>query len=49
VKVILSARRERRLSDLSTLGKLGILAQKASPFILLNGKRPEQQLMFAGW
>jgi predicted DNA-binding helix-hairpin-helix protein len=49
VKVILSARRERRLSDLSTLGKLGIHAQKASPYILLNGRRPEQQLMFADW
>jgi len=47
--VILSARRERRLIDISTLGKLGILAQKASPYILLDGKRPERQLVFAGW
>jgi predicted DNA-binding helix-hairpin-helix protein len=49
VKVILSARRERRLYDLSTLGKLGIHAQKASPYILLNGRRPAKQLMFADW
>jgi len=48
-KAILSARRERRLNDLSTLGKLGILARKASPYILLDGKRPERQLVFAGW
>jgi hypothetical protein len=37
------------LNDLSTLGKLGIMAKKASPYILLNGKRPERQLVFAGW
>jgi len=49
IKVILSARRERRLNDLSTLGKLGIRAKTASPYILLDGKRPERQLLFAGW
>ncbi len=49
VNVILSARRQHRLNDLSMLGKLGILAKKASPYILLDGKRPEQQLTFAGW
>ncbi len=48
-KLILSARRHHRLNDLSMLGKLGILAKKASPYILLDGKRPEQQLTFAGW
>lgn len=47
--VILSARRQRRLNDLSMLGKLGILAKKASPYILLDGKRPERQLAFTGW
>jgi predicted DNA-binding helix-hairpin-helix protein len=46
---ILSARRIHRLKDLSALGKMGILAKKASPFILLDGKRPERQLVFAGW
>jgi len=49
VKIILSARRERRLRDLSVLGKMGILAQRAAPYILLDGKRPERQLIFAGW
>jgi predicted DNA-binding helix-hairpin-helix protein len=49
VKIILAARRERRLNEISTLGKLGILAQKASPYILLDGRRPERQLVFAGW
>ena len=48
-RVILSARRDRRLKDLSMLGKLGILAKKASPYILLDGRRPERQLAFAGW
>jgi predicted DNA-binding helix-hairpin-helix protein len=47
--VILAARRERCLKDISSLGKLGILAKKASPYILLDGKRPERQLVFAGW
>jgi predicted DNA-binding helix-hairpin-helix protein len=46
---ILRARRERRLSDLSMLRKLGVLAKKAAPYILLDGKRPERQLVFAGW
>jgi predicted DNA-binding helix-hairpin-helix protein len=46
---ILSTRRIRQLRDLSVLGKMGILAKKAAPFILLDGKRPERQLVFAGW
>jgi predicted DNA-binding helix-hairpin-helix protein len=46
---ILAARRQHRLNDLSMLGKLGILAKKAAPYILLDGKRPERQLVFAGW
>ena len=46
---ILNARRQKRLKDLSVLGKLGILAKKASPYILLDGRRPERQLVFAGW
>jgi predicted DNA-binding helix-hairpin-helix protein len=49
VKVILSERRNHRLRDISTLGKLGILTKRASPYILLDGKRPERQLVFAGW
>jgi len=49
VRVILAARRVHRLKDLSTLGCLGIQARKASPYILMDGKRPERQLVFAGW
>jgi predicted DNA-binding helix-hairpin-helix protein len=47
--VILAARRQHCLNDLSMLGKLGILSKKAAPYILLDGKRPERQLVFAGW
>jgi len=49
VEIILSARQERRLCDLSILGKMGILVKRAAPYILLDGKRPERQLVFAGW
>lgn len=41
---ILRARRHRTLRDLSDLQRLGILANRAAPFILLNGKLPSQQL-----
>ncbi|MBN1665659.1 MAG: radical SAM protein [Anaerolineales bacterium] len=43
-KAILAARQQRTLRDLSALTRLGIRAQKAAPFILLDGKRPAQQL-----
>jgi len=46
---ILAARRVHHLVDLGALGRLGIRAQKAAPFILLDGKRPGRQLVFAGW
>ena len=49
VNLIVNARRLHRLNDLSMLGKLGIRAKKAAPYILLDGKRPEKQLVFAGW
>lgn len=41
---VLQARRERRLRDLSQLRKIGIHAERAAPFITLNGARPGQQL-----
>ncbi|NIM96164.1 MAG: hypothetical protein GTO18_20900 [Anaerolineales bacterium] len=41
---ILNARRERTLSDLSQLRKLGILAERAAPYIVLNGRQPLKQL-----
>lgn len=45
---ILQARRERRLSDLAQLQKLGVEIRRAAPYLLLNGRRPLQQLSFWG-
>jgi predicted DNA-binding helix-hairpin-helix protein len=44
VEAILSARRPGKLSDLSSLRKLGIVVARAAPFLLLNGRRPASQL-----
>ncbi len=41
---ILKARRERRLTDLTQLTALMRSAAQAAPYILLDGRRPEQQL-----
>jgi predicted DNA-binding helix-hairpin-helix protein len=41
---LVTARREGRLRDLSDLRRLGILADRAAPFILLDGYRPTHQL-----
>lgn len=41
---ILRARRQAPLRDLSNLRALGIIPQRAAPFILLNGRRPPYQL-----
>jgi predicted DNA-binding helix-hairpin-helix protein len=41
---ILRARRHGTFRDLSDLRRLGVLANRAAPFILLNGKAPAQQL-----
>jgi predicted DNA-binding helix-hairpin-helix protein len=43
-EAVLKARREGRLHDLSTLRKLGILAERAAPFLLLDGKMAASQL-----
>ncbi|CAG0995190.1 hypothetical protein ANAEL_02541 [Anaerolineales bacterium] len=40
---ILRARKTSRLRDLSVLRKLGIVAERAAPFILLDGRRAPQQ------
>jgi predicted DNA-binding helix-hairpin-helix protein len=40
---ILKARRTSRLRDLSALKKLGILSERAAPFILLDGRRAARQ------
>jgi predicted DNA-binding helix-hairpin-helix protein len=41
---IISARRRGTLRELRDLEKIGVLAARAAPFILLNGQRPMQQL-----
>jgi predicted DNA-binding helix-hairpin-helix protein len=41
---ILKARRLGHLRSLSDLCKLGVLAERASPYITLNGRRPPQQM-----
>lgn len=43
VEKIIKARRFRKLSSLNQLKKLGIVTKRMTPFILLNGKRPEYQ------
>ena len=40
---ILSARKIRQLRDLSTLKRLGVIAERAAPYILLNGRRADVQ------
>jgi predicted DNA-binding helix-hairpin-helix protein len=42
---IIQARRTGKLRDLTALRKLGIVVAKAAPFLLLDGKRPESQLV----
>ncbi len=44
VDVILAARRHGKLRDLRDLRALGVLADRAAPFILLDGRRPAHQL-----
>ncbi|MBC7878454.1 MAG: hypothetical protein H7Y59_14890 [Anaerolineales bacterium] len=41
---ILSARRISKLQDLSSLKKLGILAERAAPYLLLDGRKAALQL-----
>lgn len=41
---LLNARRQNPLRDLSALKALGIAAQRAAPFVLLDGKRAARQL-----
>ncbi len=41
---VLAARRQGRLRDLGDLRKLGIVIQRAAPFVLLDGRRPARQL-----
>jgi predicted DNA-binding helix-hairpin-helix protein len=41
---ILQARRQSKLSDLSVLKKLGVIAERAAPYVLLDGRRAPTQL-----
>jgi len=41
---ILRARRQNALKDMSHLRAQGAIARRAAPFILLNGRRPAQQM-----
>ncbi len=42
---ILAARRRGQLRELRDLEKIGVLAVRAAPFVLLDGRRPAQQLL----
>ncbi len=42
-EAILQARRQNKIRDISALRKLGILAERASPFLLFDGRRPSYQ------
>jgi predicted DNA-binding helix-hairpin-helix protein len=47
VNAILQARRISKLRDLSMLKKLGVIAERAAPFLLLDGQRaPTQMALF---
>ncbi|MEO5887974.1 MAG: hypothetical protein ABIQ77_09935, partial [Anaerolineales bacterium] len=42
---ILLARRAGKLCDLTALRKMGIVVERLAPFVLLDGRRADQQLM----
>jgi predicted DNA-binding helix-hairpin-helix protein len=44
VEKILKTRRQQRLREIATLKKLGIVAERAAPYVLLDGKRAAVQL-----
>lgn len=41
---IVAARRQARLRDIADLRRLGVLADRAAPYILINGRAPAKQL-----
>lgn len=43
-EAILLARRTKRLRDLSALKKLGIIAERAAPYVLLDGRKAAMQM-----
>jgi predicted DNA-binding helix-hairpin-helix protein len=44
VESILLARKEGRLRDTQDLERMGLTAERTLPYLLLDGKRPTQQL-----
>jgi predicted DNA-binding helix-hairpin-helix protein len=45
VKAILAARKGNRVNNMEDLRKIGINPARIAPFVLLNGRRPSQQLL----
>lgn len=45
-QAILFARKYKKIRDLSSLNKLGIIAERAAPYILLDGHKPAMQMNF---
>jgi predicted DNA-binding helix-hairpin-helix protein len=45
-EAILNARRLNKLRDLSSLKRLGIIAERAAPYLLMDGRKPAAQLSF---
>jgi predicted DNA-binding helix-hairpin-helix protein len=43
-EAILYARRNKKICDLSSLKKLGVIAERAAPYILLNGHKMATQI-----
>lgn len=41
---ILAARRDGRLREIRDLRAIGVIAKRAAPFVLLDGRRPEHQI-----
>jgi len=47
-EAILKARRQGALRDLADLRKIGLMPERAAPYILLDGRRPAYQLALLG-
>jgi predicted DNA-binding helix-hairpin-helix protein len=43
VEVILKVRRQGKIRDITMLKKMGMLAEKAAPFLLFDGRRAAYQ------
>ena len=44
-EAIVNARRLNKLRDLSSLKKLGIIAERAAPYVLLDGRKAAAQMI----